>query len=133
MDGFDCFLSSTPKEVPEVVLAWDRVDWPVSEIRPGEEKDLWLEVHEPRCSPRMQPGSPPGQPPVIRKRPEPKRVATVRRAKQLQDMLLRGNKPCRIHLKVHMPPILPGGHDRMTLTPCTAWYKYKGFHGRVET
>ena len=97
------------------VMLGDRVDWPVSEIRPGEEKDLWLEVHEPRCSPRMQPGSPegrpgspPGQPVLSRKKIVPKRVVTLQKVKQLQDRLLRGNQPCGIHLKVRKFAILQG-------------------------
>lgn len=45
-----------------------RVDWPLSEIRPGQERDLWLEVKPPQCSraartgsPDRPPGSPGGQ------------------------------------------------------------------------
>ena len=119
------------------VMLGDRVDWPVSDIRPGEEKDLWLEVHEPRCSPRMQPGSPEGRPgspggqpgspdgqPVLsRKKIVPKRVVTLQKVKQLQDRLLRGNQPCRIHLKVRKSATLQG-------LPCIHEFKesYRPWH-----
>lgn len=46
-------------------LTWRRVDWPLSEIRPGQERDLWLEVKPPQCSKAARTGSPdrpPGSP-----------------------------------------------------------------------
>ncbi|EIE23045.1 hypothetical protein COCSUDRAFT_63427 [Coccomyxa subellipsoidea C-169] len=50
-----------------------RVDWPVSEIHPGQERDLWVEVQPPHCakskagSPDRPQGSSPGQLPGPRR------------------------------------------------------------------
>jgi hypothetical protein len=71
------------------------VDWPVCQIRDGEEKDLWLQLEPPLCDKKKVQNKTPRVPGgrLLHK-------VSVRQAEKARRKLLELGDPCQLHIKV---------------------------------